>query len=188
MKILLIVFGSIFGLMLIAVIAIAILVGVYGKKMLANATNPANERATAAKIADFTLPVGFHITTATDMGIAQTVLIGPIDRKSDSMRLQLTGQHLPSSDPDKLAGSVESSLTFTEKLVQCDLKEQPDDTIAVSGETIRLRVLRCDHSPRPLTFEIGIIKAKASTVQITASNVTSARDHAALVSFVKSIH
>ncbi len=187
MKILLIVFGSIFGLMLIAVIGIAILVGVYGKKMVANATNPANERATAAKIADFTVPAGFHITTATDMGIAQTVLIGPIDRKSDSMRLQLTGQHLPAGDPDKLVGNAESSLTFTEKLVQCDLKEQPDDTIAVAGETIRMRVLRCDRSPRPLTFEIGVVKAKASTVQITASGANTERDHAALVSFVKSI-
>jgi hypothetical protein len=187
MKVLAIVLGSIAGLVLIAIIAIALLAPIVAKKYFADANDPKKEHATAAKIADFTVPPGFGIINAIDFGITQSVTIAPLDRSKYSLIVQLTAQHVTIDDTKTLLDRETTSVQLADKISGCDLKEQADDTIVVRGKPQALRTFTCARTGTPMRVELALIRAKASSVQLVATDVRTPVDHAALVAFVESI-
>ena len=187
MKVLAIVLGSIVGLVLLAVVAIVILTPIVAKKYFANATDPKTERATAAKIAQFVVPPGFGIANAVDLGITQSVTIAPLDRSRYSLIVQLTSQHVEIDDAKTLLDRETTSVQLADKLNGCDLQQLPDDTIDRQGKREALRTFSCERRGTPLHVELALIKAKASSVQLVATDVRTPADHAALAAFVASI-
>ena len=187
MKVLVIVLSSIAGLIVLAIVAIAIAIPILHDKLEAGNT-PAAQRATTSRIAEFVVPAGFKIGTAIDLGITQTATIGPIDRSKYSVTIQLTAQHLASAAQDKLLlDQMVSSVSFATKFRGCDLKPGPDETVRAAGKPVTLRTLSCPRDGVPLNVDLAIVHAGASTVQLVANDVRSPDDHAALIAFVRSM-
>ncbi len=183
-KVLWIVLGSFFGLILVAVIGIAILIPIVGKKFADQVRDPSAQRATAAKVAQFTVPRGYRILVATDLGISQSVIIASRRRHHGSMVIQLSAQHIPSDTKVQLDTLV-SSQSMIAKFRGCDGQQKPDETIDRPGTSPAvLRVIGCGDAG---DYEIGVLETKASTVSLSASGVRAGREHDAFVKFVGSI-
>lgn len=190
MKVLAIVLGSIAALVVLSLIALAILVPIAGKKMLANSNDPVKRRATLARIADFTVPPGFVILDALDLGVAQTATIVPQAGSGKySMNVTLSSQHYPSTLPDRaLLDQMSAALSLTEKIGGCNLEPAPDETIEVGGKSVTLRALSCARKDKvPLNVDVALVHAKASTVQIQARDVRTPDDRSALVALLRSM-
>jgi hypothetical protein len=187
-KVLLIVFGSLFGLMIIAIIGVAIMLPILGKKLDAQSHDPATRARTVAKIADFRVPPGYRIQTATDMGITQSATIVPEVRSGHgAMMIQLSGQHVPTTSADASLDAMGTGLGLTAKFVHCDLKRGDDDDVRAGGKTIALRTYGCGDGSDGMHVEIGLMAAKASTVQIIATSMNEPFDKSAIDELVASI-
>ncbi len=189
MKVLLIVLGSLLGLMVLAIIGIAIMVPIVGKRLAAQAHDPAARAQTVAKIADFRVPPGYRVQSATDIGFSQSATIVPQrDAGHGTMLIALSGQHTPTTNVDESLDAMSTGFGLTAKFVQCDLKRGEDDVVVSGGKTIALRSYGCDNGKSAaMHVEIGLIAAKASTVQLIATSMNEPFDKAAVDALVASI-
>ncbi len=188
MKVLLIVFGSLFGLMVLAVIGVAIMIPILGKKFEAQSHDPAARARTLAKIADFRVPTGYRVRSATDMGITQTATIVPAVRSGRGATIiQLSGQHISNANPEASLDAMSTGFGITAKFVHCDLKRGDDDDIHSDGKTIAMRVYGCADGSDAMHIEVGLIPAKASTVQMMVTAMNQPLDKSAVDALVASI-
>jgi hypothetical protein len=188
MKVLLIVFGSLFGLMILAVIGIAIMLPILGKKLYAQSNDPATRARTLAKIADFRVPPGYRVFSAIDLGVQQSAILIPDARsRGTTMMIQLSGQHLATTNADQVLDTTSSTLGLTAKLMNCNLKRGADDQIHAGANTIALRTYACDDGSDAMHIELGQIRSKASTVQIVATAKHRTIDRPAIDELVSSI-
>jgi hypothetical protein len=172
--------------MLLAIIGIAIMIPILGKKMLADSHDPATRAHTLAKIAEFQIPPGYRIESATDIGLSQSATIVPNDSGRGAMLIQLSGQHLPTTNADASLDAMSTGFGLTAKLMHCDLTRGNDDKVAAAGRTVTLRSYGCG-SNGAMHVEIGIVPAKASNVQIIATSMNAPFDKKALDSLVATI-
>ena len=185
MKVLLIVFGSLFGLMVIAIVGIAIMIPILGKKLIADSNNPVTRAHTLAKIADFRLPAGYTVSSVTDMGFSQAATISS-SAAGRATSIQLTAQHLPSADTEQSLDAMSTGFDLTAKLLRCDLKRGADDKVVSAHGTSTLRSFSCTNSGA-MHVEVGFVSAKASTVQVVATATGGPFDKAAVDALVSSI-
>ncbi len=188
MKVLLIVFGSLFGLMVIAIVGVAIMLPILGKKLYAQSHDPVSRARTVAKIADFRVPPGYRIQSATDIGITQSATLVPDSRSGrGAMMIQLSAQHIPTTGADASLDAMGTGLGLTAKLVHCDLKRGEDDDVRSGRKTIALRTYGCGDGSDGMHVEIGLMSSKESTVQIIATSMNQPFDKSAIDALVASI-
>ncbi len=174
--------------MVLAIIGVAIMLPILGKKLYAQSHDPATRARTIAKIADFRVPPGYRIQTATDMGISQSTTIVPAVRSGrGAMVIQLTGQHMPTTSADASLDAMGTGLSVTAKFVHCDLKRGDDDDVRSGGRTIALRTYGCGDGSDGMHVEVGLLPSKESTVQVMATSMNEPFDKAAIDALVASI-
>ena len=169
LKILLIVFGSLFALLVIAVVGLVVLVVHYGPDIAKNATDPVAGRRTADKIATFTMPKGYRVATATDFKFSQVVSIEPVDADS-SFRIQLQGTMVPSGNDSQVAG-MKMGMGIVSKFANCDLKDDGVDNVVVRGVHVKLNVMQCSGTGLHMRVETGVFPGNAAQATVTAMGV-----------------
>ncbi len=183
-KIVLIVFGSLFALLVVAAACIIVL----GSKMantIVSEQNPQAMAATAAKVAHFTIPRGYRIVAASDFGLQQTVTLAPDRSERRGFTLQLQSSRL-GSDPKSTAEGMSIALGLAAKIVRCTPHSEID-RIALHDRTIELTALACDGGTRPLRIETGVIPRSPNAVTVVATGLDGAFDRDALVALLRSI-
>ena len=183
MKVVAIVFGSLFVLLVIAGIGVAYALSRASMGITRN-DDPAAKRATAAKIATFDVPRGYRIATATDFGLQQSVTLEREDRRHDGFNIRLQGTTLP-SDPKTNAASMRFALGLAARVVRCEPHETTDE-IRANGNVVVLESIACDGTTS-LRMETGTMRIGTRTVTIIASGLSGAFDRDALVALVRSM-
>jgi hypothetical protein len=167
MRVLLIVIGSLAGLALLAIVALIVILPRLAHALVATQSDPAAIARTAHKIATFDVPAGYHIVTATDLSVIQTVMIAPDDR-SRSFSIQLQGSSVPSAAASQDQGAQIGAAVFG-KLVHCDLKNTESDTLKVRKETVVLNVMSCPNGTGPISKMLfGTFTGNDPSVRIMA--------------------
>jgi len=169
-KILLIVFGSLFGVFLIAIVALVVFVAHYGPEIAKSATDPVAAKRTAEKIATFDLPKGYHIGSAMDLKFSQLVSIVPNGRDDGGFQIQLQATMTPSSSDSQFAGT-RAGLGLVSKFVHCDLKDGGTDDIVVRGVTVKLNVLQCTGTGPHMRVETGTFPGNAPNATVSAMGI-----------------
>ncbi len=183
-KIVLIVFGSLFALLVVAAAGVVVL----GSKMantIAQEQNPAAMSATAAKIAHFTVPRGYSIVAASDIGLQQTVTLAPDRSDRRGFTLQLQTSRL-GDDPKATAEGMSIALGLAAKIVRCTPHAQVD-RIALHDRTIEFAALACEGGTRPLRIETGVFPRSPNAVTVIATGLGGAFDRDALVALLRSM-
>lgn len=150
-KVLLIIFGALFVIVCCAIGGLIYL----GHSALGGANDPATERRIAAKLATFSLPPGYRITSALDFASRREVDIAPNDARS-SFRIKLTGGALE-GDAASQAQGVDIGLRFVGGFANCTFRSEPDDTVVVAGRPTTLQVRACPTASLPLRVETGTL-------------------------------
>jgi len=186
-KILLIVFGSLFGLLALGIIALVIAVTHYGPALVKGmSADPAAMKRTADKIATFDIPRGYRIVQATDLKITQTVMISPIPGRHSPFRIQLQGTAVPSGSGASVEG-MKMGMGLMGRLTGCDLKDDGFDDVAVRGVAVKLAVFRCTGSGLKMRVETGTFPGNAAQATITAIGVSGGFDSDALHALLRSV-
>lgn len=185
MKIVAIVFGSLFVLLVVAGIAV-IAIGSRMATTIAQTQNPAAIRHTAAKVARFTLPPGYRIASATDLGIQQTVtLVHDAARGRGGFTIQLQRSAL-ANDAKTTAEGMTFALGLAARVVHCR-PHASVDTIALADRSIDLHAISCVGGAHPLRIESGVYPDQARSLTIIATGVGDEFDRPALVLLLRSI-
>jgi hypothetical protein len=179
LKVILIIFGSLFVLVLAAAGVGVVAISHFARGAIVNSHDPSAMARTAAKIARFTLPPGYRIRSAMDFGLSQSATIAPIGRgRLFRIQLSTTTLKTESSGPALDAGTAVTG--FFSKLAGCDLKPQPEEQFVVRGETIPFRVMGCDLASQKSRIEMGIVKGSTWNVQVIATGFAGDFDDGAL--------
>ncbi len=169
-KILLIVFGSLFGAFLIAIVALVVFVAHYGPEIAKNATDPVAAKRTAEKIATFDIPKGYHIGSAVDFKFSQVVSIVPNGRDSSGFQIQLQAAMGPTRADSQLEG-MKVGLGLVSNLIRCDLKDGGTDDIIVRGVNVKLSVLQCAGTGPHMRVETGTFPGNAPQATVSAMGI-----------------
>ena len=183
MKVVAIVFGSLFVLLVIAGIGVAYAIS-RTSAGIARLDDPAAMRATAAKIATFDVPRGYRIATATDFGVQQSVTLERADSARDGLRIQLQGTTLP-SDPKTNTASMRFALGLAARVMRCEPHENVD-RIRAKANVVAFAAMACDGTTS-LRMETGAMRLGSRTVTIMATGRRGAFDRNALVALVRSL-
>jgi hypothetical protein len=168
-KILLIVFGSLFGLLALGIIALVIAVAHYGPALVKDMTaDPVAMKRTADKIATFDVPPGYRISSATDLRITQTVMIVPAQGRRNAFNIQLQGTAVPSDRNASVAG-MKMGLGLMGRFTGCDLKDDGVDDVAVRGVPVKLAVFECTGRGMKVRVETGTFPGNAAQATIVAT-------------------
>jgi hypothetical protein len=165
LKIVLAIFGSLFALVIIALVAFALALPHIAKNLLASSQDPAAVKRTANKIATFTIPAGYKVLSAEDLSVTQLVTIVPSSGPR-GFQIQLRGAVVPSSG--NTADAMKMGLGMMNLFVKCDLTEGGVDQVEVRGVQVKLRVMRCANPKFPMRIEIGDFPGNANQATITA--------------------
>jgi hypothetical protein len=169
-KILLIVFGSLFGAFLLAIVALVVFVAHYGPEIAKSATDPVAAKRTAEKIATFDIPKGYHIGSAMDLKFSQLVSIVPNGQESNGFQIQLQATMTPSR-PDAQLEGTKVGLGLVSNFIHCDLKEGGTDDIIVRGVTVKLNVLQCAGTGPHMRVETGNFPGNAPQATVSAMGI-----------------
>lgn len=183
MKVVAIVFGSLFALLVIAGIGVAYAIS-RASAGIARADDPAAMRRTAAKIATFQIPPGYRLSTATDLGVQQTVTLAREDRRRDGLTIQLQGSSLP-SDPKANAASMRFAIGLAARVMRCEPHDSLDQ-IQANGNIVEFQVMECNGTTN-LRMETGALQVGPHAVTIIATGGGKAYDRDALVALVRSM-
>lgn len=183
MKVLAIVFGSLFVLLVIAGIGVAYALS-RASAGIARDDDPAAKRATAAKIATFDVPRGYRIATASDLGVEQTITLERDDRRRDGFRIQVQGTTLP-SDPKTNATSMRFALGLAARVMRCEPRESIDE-IRAKDDVVAFAAMTCDGTTS-LRMETGSMQVGSHAVTIIATGSRGAFDRDALAELVRSM-
>jgi len=171
-KILLIVFGSLFGLLALGIIALVIAVAHYGPALVKDMTaDPAAMKRTADRIATFDVPPGYRILSATDLKITQSVMIVPAHGRRGSFNIQLQGSAVPSDRSSSIAG-MKIGLGLMGRFTGCDLKDDGVDDVTVRGVPVKLAVFNCTGRGMKMRVETGTFPGNAAQATVTAIGVS----------------
>jgi hypothetical protein len=169
-KILLIVFGSLFGLFLITIVALVVFVAHYGPEIAKNAADPVAAKRTAEKIATFDIPKGYHIGSAMDLKFSQLVSIVPNGRDDSGFQIQLQATMTPSRPDSQLEGA-KIGMRLVSNFVHCDLKDAGTDDIIVRGVDVKLNVLQCAGTGPHMRVETGDFPGNAPQATVSAMGI-----------------
>jgi hypothetical protein len=164
-----IVFGSLFALVVIAVVAFAVVVSRYAPELARNAADPVAAKRTAAKIATFDVPRGYRIASAIDLALAQTVMIRPVDRGSGTFQIQLQGTKMPSGD-SQLMGA-RTGMSIAARFLACNLHDDGTDDVPIRRTVVKFAVMQCKGARGPMRIETGIFLGNAEQVTVTAIGI-----------------
>lgn len=184
MKVVAIVFGSLFALLVVAGLVVLAL----GSRMadtFAQTDDPVAMHRTAMKIATFAVPPGYRIASATDLGMQQTVTLVRERGEGHGFTLQLQHSTL-ASDPNATAEGLNFALGLAARVVRCE-PQTGIDRIALRDRTLALRAISCVGGTRSLRIETGVFTEHARNLTIIASGLGGDFDRGALVSFLRSI-
>jgi hypothetical protein len=186
-KIVLIVIGSLAALVFVAFVGAIAYFGVTLSHQV-GASDPASKARTAAKIASFTLPAGYHYAMAMDMGVMNLVAIAPENSESKFL-IELQGIALPvgGETDDQLMKSLQQSLgTSTRCNGMTTVGDDPVKT--ASGKTIVLREMTCKAgSLSDSAVEFGHIPSSYPLAIIMAIGSQKTFDHKAVHELVGSL-
>jgi len=185
-KILVIVFGSLAGLVVLAFVGAVAFIAISVSHQV-GASSAGSKAASAAKIAHFTLPPGYRYELAMDMAFVNTVVIARTGARQ-SFLIQLQGMAVPptSASEDQLEKSMEqgfigASCTSTGNATEETLK-------TASGKTVVLRKVSCSGGRAAgRVIEYGRIPSTYPIAMISAIGTQDTFDHAALREIVTSI-
>jgi hypothetical protein len=170
-KILLIVFGSLFGLLALGIIALVVALAHYGPALVKGmSADPAAMKRTADKIATFDVPRGYGIVQATDLKVTQTVMISPVPHRHGSFSIQLQGTTVPTSGNASVEG-MKMGLGLMGRITGCDLKDDGFDDVVVRGVQVKLAIFRCAGPGLNMRVETGSFPGNAAQATITAIGV-----------------
>jgi hypothetical protein len=166
MRVLLIVIGSLAALALLSILALILILPRVAHALVATQSDPAALARTAHKIATFDVPAGYHIVSASDLGLAQTVMIAP-DNGLGTFRIQLQGSSFPTPASQDQGAKIGAALFG--KLVHCDLRNGEPDTLKLRKETVVLNVMSCPAGSGPISkMLLGTFTGNDPTVRIMA--------------------
>jgi hypothetical protein len=174
-KIILAVFGGLFALAILAVVALVVSLPMLAKSVVHNGANdPTAARRVAAKIATFDIPRGYHIGATSDMGLTQIVTLLPNGPGHATFRMQLQGTLVPSGNESSVQG-MKMGMNFVTRLAgSCDLKDDGTDEVDVRGVHVKLSVLDCPGGKFPFRIETGVFPGNAPQATITAMGFSGA--------------
>ncbi len=180
-----IIFGSLFALLVIAGIAVLVL----GARVATNIApgDPAAMQRTAERIARFTVPHGYHIASATNLGIQQSVTLvrDGAAAAGAGYTLQLQRSSAP-SDAQSTGDAMGFAIGLAARVVHCE-PHPSVDRIARQGQAIAFRAIACDGAKHSLRIETGVLAYGSGTLTIVASGLGGSFDRGALVALVRSI-
>jgi hypothetical protein len=168
LKIVLAIFGSLFALAIVAVAVLIFALPHIAKNVLASSHDPATIKRTTAKIATFTIPDGYKVGTAEDLGVTQLVTIVPQGEPS-GFQIQLRGAVVPSNS--STADGVKLGMRMMNFFVKCDLHDGGIDPVVVRGVRVNLTVMRCANPKFPMRIEAGDFPGNANQATITAMGI-----------------
>ena len=183
MKVIAIVFGSLFVLLVITGIGVAYAIS-RASAGIARDDDPAAMRRTAAKIATFDVPRGYRIATATDFGVQQTITLEGEGRRHLGFMIQVQGTTLP-SDPKTNAASMRFALGLAARVMRCEPRETLDE-IRAKGAVVEFEAMACDGTTS-LRMETGSMPVGQHAVTIIATGRGGRFDRDALVALVRSM-
>jgi hypothetical protein len=166
LKIVVAIFGSLFALAIVAIVALAFALPHIAKNVLASARDPVAAKRTAEKIATFTIPEGYKIQSAEDLSVTQLVTIVPTDGGPHAFQMQLRGAVVPSSG--NTADAMKMGMSMMNVFVKCDLQDGGVDPVVVRGVQVKLSVMRCANPKFPMRIEMGDFPGNANQATITA--------------------
>jgi hypothetical protein len=166
LKIVLAIFGSLFALVIIALVAFALALPHIAKNLLASSQDPAAVKRTSAKIATFTVPEGYEVRVAEDLGVTQLVTIVAKGAGRNGFQMQLRGALVPSNA--STADGVKLGMGMMNLFIKCDLRDGGVDPVEVRGVQVKLRVMRCTNPKFPMRIEAGDFPGNANQATITA--------------------
>lgn len=184
MKVVAIVFGSLFGLLVLAALAVVVL----GSRVASTVAQPQSAAQTGATLAKFgkvTIPPGYRVSSATDLGFQQTVTIardGP-DRSGFNIQLSRTAI---SGDPGSTTQSMSLGFGIAARMMHCEPRTGVD-TVALPGASIDLRAMSCDGVQRHLRLETGALQRSSGTITVVAVGLAGDFDRPALVALLRSL-
>jgi len=186
LRILLIVFGSLIGVCVIAFGALLFMLPRLMHNMVAASDNPAAMQRTASKIATFVVPAGYRIRSAMDLTVTQTATLAPIER-GKAFQIQLQGMSIPASDSSQDQGAS-LGLKMTAGILHCELQPDREASYIVRGQVIKLHVMACNpKGGRGLKVEYGTFPGNAATARITATGFGGDFDDGALRALLRSV-
>jgi hypothetical protein len=166
LKIVLAIFGSLFALAVVAIVAFAFALPHLAKNLLASSQDPVAVKRTADKIATFTIPAGYKVQAAEDLGVTQLVTIVPSNGGAHAFQIQLRGAVVPSSG--NTAQAMKMGMGMMNVFLKCDLHDDGIDPVVVRGVRVKLNVMRCANPKFPMRIEIGDFPGNANQATITA--------------------
>jgi hypothetical protein len=147
----------------------------------------ADDAATAAKIATFTLPEGYRYASAMDMILLDNVVIVPKKRRR---AFSIALQGIASSDASSAASTgkaIRDGLGSNRRCTSGAPSENVHLTSA-AGTPVVLEVLHCTKNGIATRIEFGHVPGKLPTVILIAAGAQNAFDEAAVRALVGSIH
>ena len=188
-KIILIVVGSLVGLLVIGFIAAIAFVVNGAVQGVASNKDPARQAQVAAKIADFSLPPGYRYLSATDFPFLTMALIAPSGGFKRGFVMELEGMGIPvqNESDEALMKSMEQGMSFGGSCKNFRSEGQ-DRVTTVTGKPIVLTVLQCSDGSSQRIMEFGRIPAKMGLGVFMADGTPAAFDRDAVHALLKSIH
>jgi hypothetical protein len=173
LRVLAIVFASLAGLVVLGFVALAIAFGVFVKHIASAPRDPAALLRTAHKIANFDVPPGYEIASATDLGFSLNATLRPIGRHS-AFRIELQGSAIPTSG-DSQANGTALGMALAERLLGCT--PGPARTVDVLLRHARkpMRVTRCTTKSGEST-QVDFITFSGNVPTVSLSAVGSGGD------------
>jgi len=185
-KIVLAIFGSLAAIVVIGIVAFVLALPHLVKSFAASSADPVAAKATAEKIATFTIPKGYVIRDAANAGITQIVTIVPAARGRHSFQMQLQGSVVASQTSN--GQSMKLAMGLMNGFIHCDPRDAGVDTVTVRGVAVKLSVLQCGNAAFPMRIESGTFPGNANMATITAMGVQGRDfDTAALHALLQSV-
>jgi hypothetical protein len=147
----------------------------------------ADDAATAAKIATFTLPSGYRYRSAMDMYLLDSVVV---ERAARPRAFSITLQGVASSgaaDDASTEKAIRDGLGRNRTCTSGDPSENVHLTNA-AGQPVVLEVLHCTRNGRATRIEFGRVPGKMPTVILIAAGSLSGFDENAVRALVGSMH
>ncbi len=188
-KILLIVFGSLLGAIVLGIVGFGAAIVLLSKNLAADSHDTARSARIAAKIATFRLPPGYRYMLAMDALVTAVVEIVPSEGSAHDFTIQLQSVSMPAgiTNDKQLLKSMESGM-HAARLACSSFVADPDDRVTTAGGMpIALRVEHCADPERRRIIEFGRIPGNAPFVTIMAAGTPERFDRHAVHQLLASL-
>lgn len=186
MKIAFIVLGSIAALLVVVFVGLFVFFVNHAFGSMAQ-SGQAGYARTAAKIANFTLPAGYHYGSAADMILLVNVLVEPASPRSDFV-IALQGVSSSDTSPAGLAETlktVESAFDSDHTCVAA--RVPPEHVTSAAGKPMVFETMQCTRDGKPRLIEFGQIPSKLPVGLLVATGSPRFFDRNAVRALAQSI-